>query len=110
METKKNNPVGIKKSEPVSIYALEITYIYDNGRKETSHDKYCGQSEDEALATISKMLGVCRSCLPESVVQVSYTIKGYKHSSYESNSSADIIVPDVVRHVLRYNDKGCCSE
>lgn len=100
----------VKREEPINIYALEITYIYTNGRKEISSDKYCGQSEDEALATISKMLGVCRSCLPESIREVTYTIKGFKRSSYESNSSADISIPDVVRHLLRYDNKGSRSE
>lgn len=96
-----------QRPEPVNIFALSVKYHFKNGSVEQSSDKYCGQSEDEALATISKMLGVCRSCLPESILKVSYTIKGFKRSSYESAGSPDILLPDVVVHLLRNYNEGC---
>lgn len=99
-----------KRPEPINIFALSVTYHYFDGHTEKSSDKYCGQSEDEAIATIAKMLGVCRSCLPESVREVSYTIKGYSRSSYESNSVPDLLLHDVVRHVLRNNNESCGTE
>lgn len=102
-----NKPVD---SEPVSIYCIVVDYVFSDGHVEISSPKYVGQSEDDALKAISQMLGICRTCLPESIREVRYSIQGYRRRTFELGGSADELVSHVVCHVLRHNDESVGSE
>lgn len=103
----RNNPVT---PDPVSIYCIVVDYVFCDGHTEVSSPKYVGQSEDDALKAISQMLGICRTCLPESIREVRYSIQGYRRRTFESGGSADELVSNVVSHILRHNDESVGTE
>ena len=92
-----------QKTEPISIYCIKFKYKFKDGHTEQSQPKFCGQSEDDAIKAISQMLGICRTSFPESIIEVSFDIEGYRRSSFESHSGCDMCVPDVVVYVLWNN-------
>ena len=95
-----------QKTEPVNIYCIVFRYFFKDGHTEESSPKYCGQSEDDAVKAISQMLGICRTSFPESITEVAFDIEGYRRSTFEFHSAADIRLCNVVRYVLRYDDEG----
>lgn len=101
MSQVKNNPAN----EPVNIYAIRVNYVHENGDNEKSEPKYCGQSEEDAVKAISQMLGICRTCLPPSISVVSYSVEGYRRSSFERGSEPDYRHDNVVVQRLRNYDQ-----
>ena len=93
-----------QKTDPVSIYCIRFKYYFEDGNREESESKFCGQSEDDAIKAISQMLGICRTSFPRSIVKVSYDIEGYRRSTFESAGSPDYVIRDVVVHLLRNYD------
>ena len=94
-----------QKTDPINIYCIKFKYDFEDGHREESESKFCGQSEDDAIKAISQMLGICRTSFPKSIFQVSYDIEGYRRSTFERAGAPDYVVSDVVVHLLRYNHK-----